>query len=125
MIRINMKSIMMMIATVIITSVAVSCEDETTSSNYYTFTGETVADYLNNRSDTYSDFIEVLKRSNYYSLLSTYGNFTCFAPTNAAISDYLNEKGYKSVDEIPVTDCDTLARTHIIKDGAYFTTDLS
>ena len=122
---INMKNILLMIATIFVLSLTVSCQDETTSTNYYTFTGETVADYLSHRNNTYSDFIEVLKRANYYSLLSTYGEFTCFAPTNSAMNEYMSAKGYKNVDEIPATDCDTLARTHIIKDGAYFTTDLT
>jgi len=91
---INMKNILLMIMTIFVASLTVSCEDETTSANYYTFTGETVADYLSNRNDTYSDFIEVLKRANYYSLLSTYGEFTCFAPTNSAMNEYMSSKGY-------------------------------
>ena len=33
--------------------------------------------------------------------------------------------GYSSVHQIPTESCDTLARTHIIKKGAFFTTDVS
>ena len=58
-------------------------------------------------------------------MLGTYGNFTVFAPTNDGIRRYLNRSGYGSVDNIPAETCDTIARTHIIKKGAFFTTDIS
>ena len=41
----------------------VSCSDEPLPENYYTFTGEMVTDYLQNRSGEFSDFIAILQRS--------------------------------------------------------------
>lgn len=93
--------------------------------NYYAATKVTAAGYLEENTEMFSDFIDILKRTPYYSLLSTYGEFTLFAPTNDAISRYVQNGGYASVDAIPTTTCDTLARTHIIKKGAFFTTDIS
>jgi len=101
-----------------------SCSDESAEKNYYTFTGEMLTDYLQNRSSTYSDFILVLQRAEIYDLLSTYGKYTCFAPTNSAMAVYLSENGLKSVSELTDEDCDTLAYSHLIK-VAYFTTDLN
>lgn len=93
--------------------------------NYYASTKVTAAGYLEENTEVFSDFIDILKRTPYYSLLSTYGEFTLFAPTNDAIGTYVEANGFGSVDAIPTTTCDTLARTHIIKKGAFFTTDIS
>ena len=101
-----------------------SCADELTKERYYTFTGEMLTDYLQNRDDKYSDFITVLQRAEIYDLLTTYGTYTCFAPTNSAIRIFLEERGLRSVSELSDDDCDTLAYNHLIK-VSYFTTDLN
>ena len=77
-----------------------SCKEDIDQSNRYTFTGETVADYLLNRGDQFSSFTEILKKanlgttsaSNILALLATYGTYTCFAPTNEAVERYLIEQ---------------------------------
>ena len=74
-----------------------SCKEDMDQSNRYTFTGETVADYLQNREDVFSSFTYILQRanlgttsaSNILALLATYGHYTCFAPTNEAVERYL------------------------------------
>ncbi|HKL92715.1 MAG TPA: fasciclin domain-containing protein [Bacteroidales bacterium] len=91
--------------------------------NYYTFTGETVKDYLNNREESYSQFIRVLDKVHLMDLLSTYGEYTCLAPTNDAIEQFLLERNLSSLDQLTFEECDTLARTHLIR-GAFYTTDL-
>lgn len=98
-------------------------DDDVAQESYYTFTGEMVTDYLENREETFSDFIEVLQRAELWDLLSTYGTFTCFAPTNDAIKDFLQRRQYASVAAMPKAECDTLAWMHLLK-VAYFTTDL-
>ncbi len=103
---------------------AISCEDKLTNDRIYTFKGEMVTDYLQNRKAIYSDFITVLQRAKIYDLLTTYGTYTCFAPTNTAISNFLTEKGLTAVSELTDADCDTLAYNHLIK-ITYFTTDLN
>ena len=62
--------------------------------NYYASTKVTAAGYLEENIDVFSDFIDILKRTPYYSLLSTYGEFTLLAPTNAAIGNYVDANGY-------------------------------
>ena len=39
---------------------ASSCVEELKTENYYTFTGEMITDYLENREDKFSDFTYVL-----------------------------------------------------------------
>ncbi len=102
----------------------VSCSDEPDGDNYYTFTGEMVSDYLDNRPELYSEFTEILHRSGMYGMMATYGTYTCFAPTNEAVDRYLRDHGYSSVSDLSQEECDTLSWNHIIA-ATYFTTDLS
>ena len=101
-----------------------SCSDDPDADKYYTFTGEMVSDYLQNRSDEFSDFITILNRSGMMGMMATYGTYTCLAPTNSAVESYIRTLGKTSVEQLSKEECDTLAWNHIIK-KAYFTTDLS
>lgn len=107
--------------------VAVSCDDDPGVENRYTSTSEYAADFLQNRDTTFSEFVQILKRTSpsVYSLLATYGSYTVFAPTNSAVDVYLAGRGLSSVDELSQADCDTLAWTHVIEGAAYFTTDFN
>ena len=75
-----------------------SCQEEIAEENRFTFKGELIADHLKN-NEMYSNFCTILKQakigkkaSSMYTTLSTYGSYTCFAPTNEAIDQYLLEK---------------------------------
>jgi uncharacterized surface protein with fasciclin (FAS1) repeats len=67
-----------------------SCKEDIDESNLYTFTGETIEDFLVNRSDQYSSFNYILSRVGYDKILSAYGTYTCFAPNNKAIEEYID-----------------------------------
>ncbi len=67
-----------------------SCREDIDESNLYTFTGETIEDYLLNRSDQFSSFNYILSRIDYDKILSAYGTYTCFAPNNESIAEYLD-----------------------------------
>ena len=92
--------------------------------NYYASTKVTAAGFLEENPERFSQFINILQRTPYFALLSTYGNFTLFAPTNEAIDKYVNEMGLPGIEALTDENCDTLARTHIIRKGAYFTVDV-
>lgn len=101
-----------------------SCLDEQHPGTYYTFTGQTVADYLEDDAEgRFTDFIAVLKKARHWGELDTYGEFTCFAPTNSAFQAYLKQRGMSSVDDLSFDDCDTITRTHLIK-TTYFMSDM-
>ena len=53
-----------------------SCVDEIDTSNRYTFTGHTVASFLEEHSDLYSSFITILNRGGKMNLLKAYGTNT-------------------------------------------------
>lgn len=110
---------------------AQSCADDMPEGSYYTFTGEMMSDYLQGHED-YSKFAEIVKRAtnskrgiNLMDLVSCYGQFTCFAPTNEAVDKYLKKNGYTKVSDIPEDVCDTIARTHFINGVVYNTSDLT
>lgn len=99
------------------------CSDEPDTSNYYTFTGEMVSDYLKSHKD-FSEFASIIERADMMKQMSAYGAYTCFPPTNEAIGRYLSKRGLSSVSELSKADCDTIARTHLIS-NMYATSDMN
>lgn len=107
-----------------------SCSDDIPADKYYTFTGEMLSDYLKSRGE-YSEFVAIINRAQYsqrgvnlMDLISTYGQYTCFAPDNEAVQAYLKANGYASVQDIPADICDTIARTHLVGGRAFGTVDM-
>ena len=101
-------------------AMTVSCWDEVHPGTYYTFTGQTLADYLEQDSaQRFSSFIQILKRTQRWGELETYGTFTCFAPTDLAFSKYLESRNISCLDFLTWDQCDTIARTHLINTVLY------
>ena len=102
-----------------------SCVEELKTENFYTFTGETITDYVESR-ESLSMFGDILRRTSepcMSNLLDAYGQYTCFVPNNDAIEAYLAERGLTEVAQLSVGTCDTIARNHVIK-VPYLTTDM-
>ncbi|MBQ9285611.1 MAG: fasciclin domain-containing protein [Bacteroidaceae bacterium] len=71
----------------------VSCNsDDIQDEAMYTFTGETVASFCQHTPEL-SNFYQMLEQTGNTSLLSIYGHFTCFPPTNEAIERWLVNRG--------------------------------
>lgn len=79
----------------------------------------TIATYLEEYpGNIFSDFVSILKKANLWNDLNNKERiYTCFAPTNYAISNWLSERKIKSIDNIPLSSLDTIARMHICKGG--------
>ena len=75
-----------------------SCTEDIDTSARYVFSEYTVASYLEAHAD-YSQYVELMKKvpvsgrskSSVYQLMTARGNYTCFALTNAAIEEYLQD----------------------------------
>lgn len=126
-----------------ISLVITSCVEDIDTSSRYTFTGQTVASYLKDNEETFSDFVYILQRGGKLQLLKAYGTYTCFAPTNEAVERFLVEQdsiwrtsllpGAKKViwtgitspklEELSDSMCKVIAQTHILP-KAYMTTQL-
>lgn len=75
-----------------------ACTEQIDSSARYVFREETILSYLQ-KHEVYSEYVTLLQdvkisrrsESSVYQLLGARGNYTCFAPTNAAIHRYLQD----------------------------------
>ena len=125
----NSIYILALLAAMLTAGIVSSCSDDPDTDKYYTSKKEYASDFLSNRPESFSKFIEILNRATgedgkyrLMNLLGTYGSYTVFAPTNEAIDNFLQSKGVSTVAELSKEDCDTLALNHIIEQE-YFTTD--
>ena len=67
----------------------VSCNSEPDESNLYTMTGETIESFIENDSDLTS-FKYILQRTGLDRNMATYGQYTCYAPTNEGVQQYVD-----------------------------------
>lgn len=67
-----------------------SCKAEPDEENMYTRLGDTIEDYISKNGGTFSSFHYILQRSGYDRILSSYGQYTCFVPTNEAVAVYID-----------------------------------
>lgn len=120
-----------------------SCVDDIDTSNRFTFTGNTVASFLEEHEDMFGHFIYILKRGGKFNLMKAYGTYTCFAPTNEAVERFLVEQdsiyreslkpGAKKViwtgvtsprlEELSDSMCQVIAQTHMLP-KTYLTTEM-
>lgn len=117
---------------------AAGCSDNVDESDMYTFTGKTILDELKEQPD-YSNFVSILNKVSFSDktkstaaqLLSARGNYTVFAPTNEAISQYLDSiydtKGF-DIRQISDSIATSIVKNAIIDSEnakAYFSTDFN
>ena len=70
-------------------NVMVGCNPEPDESDMYTSTGETAEDFISRKANLTS-FNTILKRVGLDRNLSSYGEYSCFVPTNDAIAAYID-----------------------------------
>jgi uncharacterized surface protein with fasciclin (FAS1) repeats len=69
-----------------------SCKDSLEKKIYYTTDKLTLAERLELSPDTFSSYIEILQKTGFINALKSYGNYTCFVPSNEAVLKYLNKQ---------------------------------
>ena len=124
------------------TLLLLACTEEIDKSNRYTFTGETVADYMLNRSEKYSHMITLMKRAGIFSLMQTYGQYTLFLPDNESVEKFVAEQDsiyhatkdtYNPVwtgitsplfEDLSDSMATVIARMHLIENRNYHTADM-
>lgn len=87
--------------------------DDISGDSYYTFTGETVASYCANNA-RFSIFSQIIKDSGEESLLSTYGHYTSFIPTDSAFNVYFRENNI-TYEALTDSDKRAIVFNHIIR----------
>jgi uncharacterized surface protein with fasciclin (FAS1) repeats len=104
------------LAFIVVMSAAIySCNDDIDSGAYFTTDALTLIETLEAQPESYSEYVELLQKAEYYNALKSYGSYTCFVPTNSAIESYVMEKwGVSSVSELS-TDEQIVALQTIVK----------
>ena len=100
-----------------------SCKDDIAEEYQKTEQKDMLSDFLQKNED-FSLFARMVEKAGKMDLFSTYGTYTCFAPTNAAVNSYLASIGVSSVEEISNEECDTLVSTMTIATSAMALSDL-
>ena len=85
-------------------AVLASCKEDVDMSARYVFTERTIANYLEDHSQ-FSEYVRLLKeqrvsdvsQTSVWQLMTAYGYYTCFAPTNAAIQLYMDSLVIKGI----------------------------
>ena len=113
-----MKPIQLKLAAIAISLVCAlsSCQEHIEEGARFTFVGKTVATYLESEKEQFSSFVEILTRGECLGLMKAYGQYTCFAPTNEAVDNYLKEQF--SIYENSIATGDTI-------DTGVYSTELS
>lgn len=130
-----MKPIQFKLAVIAIASVWAlsSCQEHIEEGARFTFVGKTIATYLeSDEENNFSSFVDILTRGECLGLMKAYGQYTCFAPTNAAVESFLKEQSeiyWNSVEsgdtidtgvysaelsELSKAKCIEIARNHIL-----------
>jgi len=114
------------------------CNPEPDESDLYTATGETAADFISRKPEL-SSFYSILTKVGLNRNLSAYGEYTCFIPTNEAVTAYINKlyndtdskiahSGLESnsLDALLANDslCDEIARYHLHTSEVLTTIDM-
>ncbi|MDF1571123.1 MAG: fasciclin domain-containing protein [Bacteroidales bacterium] len=101
---------------VLLAGLLAGCDSDDVGDTYYTFTGETMGDYIANRPETYSEFSRMLELGGVMGLLNAYGKYTCFLPDNEAMFNFYHSKGKNSLDDFTADTLKKIAYDHIISD---------
>ncbi len=96
-------------ALVIVMSSLYACTEEVDTSARYVFKENTMLSYMEKHGEYYSEYVKLLKQvpvsmmseSTVGQLLSARGHYTCFAPTNEAIQEYLDTLSAQEPEILP------------------------
>jgi uncharacterized surface protein with fasciclin (FAS1) repeats len=108
------KNILLAILLLLVSGGYYSCQESVSEDAFYTFTGNTVVSFCEG-DENLSVFHRLVEDADYASLLSLYGHYTVFAPTNAAFEVYFKELGI-TYDDLSKEDKITLVNDHVVKD---------
>lgn len=102
------------VATLCLSGTQVSCDsDDIEGDAMYTFTGETVASFCQNDPEL-TDFYQLITKCGADALLEVYGHYTCFAPSNEAVEEYVKGLG-KTLEELTAEEAQKVVYNCVIR----------
>ena len=87
----NYRLIIFVVLAIVLISV-INCKDKLENNIYFTTDKLTLAKRLELSPDTFSNYIEILQKTGFYNALKSYGNYTCFVPSNQAVLQYISKR---------------------------------
>lgn len=89
-------------------------DDGVEGDSFYVSQQQTIGDFLD-ANEQYTAFNQILSRAGIKGLMTAYGEYTCLAPTNEAISQYIAEHN-PGIDlaSLPDSTVMAIAKSHII-----------
>lgn len=104
-----MKNFFKTVIVALVLTATYSCSDDD-DTTFPPSSTETIADFVASNSD-YSSLLAALERADLISILSNPGNFTVFAPNNAAFSEFLDGA---ALTDVPVDDLKMVLLNHVL-----------
>jgi uncharacterized surface protein with fasciclin (FAS1) repeats len=92
-----------------------SCVDEMENKTFLTSDEEMMDDYILNKDNSMSSFLEIADRAEFRGMIHAYGTYTFFVPTNEAVAAYLQELGKSSVAELTKDESVQIIKYHVVK----------
>lgn len=80
-----------------------------------TFTQEMMGEYVASRPNDFSEFKQLLEKTDIMGLLNAYGEYTLFVPTNEAMQAFYLSQNKTSLDDFTPDTLKKIAYDHIIK----------
>lgn len=91
-----------------------ACDSDDIDGNLYTKIVPNIGEYLGSYPSDYSEFTAILDTTGVLGLLSSYGDYTCFAPDNEAMRRYYQARGKQRWQDFHIDSLKVLAYDHII-----------
>ncbi|MDR2840658.1 MAG: fasciclin domain-containing protein [Paludibacter sp.] len=110
----GMKFILPSLLVVLLASVLVQCNDE--KEKYYErpdWLEQPIYQVLEDKGN-FTNYLQCVQRTEYEKVLKGAGYYSVFAPNDAAFKQYLQQKGYQSVADIPEEDVKQLVAYSIV-----------
>jgi len=105
------QALILGLAAIFSIAVFTSCEKDEDSSNE--ISKMTIAEFASSQ-ENFSVLVQALTKADLVDVLNGSGNFTVFAPTNAAFTALLSDLGASSLDDIPLETLESVLLYHVL-----------
>lgn len=92
-----------------------ACEDSLEGTVYRTSDEQMLDEYMEKSQNQLTDFLKIIDISDYRGMLHAYGSYTCIAPTNNAIQQYMVSMN-KTIEQLSQEEANELVAYHVIND---------
>lgn len=96
-----MKKIITYAALLLVMFCSIQCNDKLKDDVLAVYDKQPIGIFLESQENL-TEWVKLLKYTGKYNALNVKDKYTCFVPTNQAVGEYLQAKGYASVESIPM-----------------------